>query len=42
MKLPLNASGKGRRNAKHGGQPQAELLGTGFTNQLCAPYRSLR
>jgi hypothetical protein len=29
-----NARGKPRRSAKHGGHPQAELVGVGLTNQL--------
>lgn len=29
-----NARGKPRRSAKHGGHPQAELVGVGLTNWL--------
>lgn len=29
-----NARGKPRRSAKHGGHPQAELVGVGLTNLL--------
>ena len=29
-----NARGKPRRSAKHGGHPQAELVGVGLTNRL--------
>jgi hypothetical protein len=33
-KLRPNARGKPRRSAKHGGHPQAELVGVGLTNWL--------
>ena len=33
-KLRPNARGKPRQSAKHGGHPQAELVGVGLTNQL--------
>jgi hypothetical protein len=29
-----NARGKPRRSAKHGGHPQAQLVGVGLTNRL--------
>lgn len=33
-KRALNARGKPRRSAKHGGYPQAKLVGVGLTNRL--------
>lgn len=38
-----NARGKPRQSAKHGGNPQAELVGVGLTNWLgdmCFSWRS--
>ena len=35
-KLRPNARGKPRRSAKHGGHPQAELVGVGLTKWLGA------
>ena len=39
--MPPNARGKPRRSAKHGGHPQAELVGVGLTNLLgwCAKWK---
>ena len=34
LKEGPNARGKPRRSAKHGGHPQAELVGVGLTNRL--------
>ena len=33
-KKQANARGKPRRSAKHGGHPQAELVGVGLTAEL--------
>ena len=37
LKEGPNARGKPRRSAKHGGHPQAELVGVGLTNRLGWP-----